>query len=199
MSAAVYTQTSDCEVEVNGLLTYDRAVIKVPVAAIAQAQKSLYLPMPTIRVLVPSAETSPQPWSFTIKAPDTGWIRPEFDDSTWSRVKSGFGTKGTPGALVHTEWKTSDIWLRRAFELDSKPLHSPQLLIHHDEDAEFYVNGKLVAKLDGYMSAYGLIPLGRDAVGAFNPGRNAIAGHCHQTGGGQYIDAGLIDFVEKAE
>jgi hypothetical protein len=28
-SGAVYTQTTDCEIEVNGLLTYDRAVVKV--------------------------------------------------------------------------------------------------------------------------------------------------------------------------
>lgn len=51
----------------------------------------------------------------------------------------------------------------------------------------------------GFISACGLIPLGRDAVGAFKPGRNVLAVHCHQTRGGQYIDAGLIDFVEKAE
>ena len=30
LSAAVYTQTSDCEIEVNGLMTYDRKVIKIP-------------------------------------------------------------------------------------------------------------------------------------------------------------------------
>lgn len=29
LAAAVYTQTSDCEVEVNGLMTYDRAIIKI--------------------------------------------------------------------------------------------------------------------------------------------------------------------------
>ena len=28
-SAAVYTQTSDVEIEINGLLTYDRKVIKL--------------------------------------------------------------------------------------------------------------------------------------------------------------------------
>ena len=28
-SAAVYTQTTDCETELNGLMTYDRAVIKL--------------------------------------------------------------------------------------------------------------------------------------------------------------------------
>jgi len=29
LAAAIYTQTSDCEIEVNGLLTYDRAVLKL--------------------------------------------------------------------------------------------------------------------------------------------------------------------------
>lgn len=29
LAAAVYTQTSDCEVEVNGLMTYDRAIVKL--------------------------------------------------------------------------------------------------------------------------------------------------------------------------
>jgi hypothetical protein len=29
LGAAVYTQTTDVEIEINGLMTYDRAVIKV--------------------------------------------------------------------------------------------------------------------------------------------------------------------------
>ncbi len=29
LSAAVYTQTTDVEIEVNGLITYDRAVLKM--------------------------------------------------------------------------------------------------------------------------------------------------------------------------
>ncbi len=197
LSAAVYTQTTDCEVEVNGLMTYDREVIKLPVEAVAQAHKVLYQPLPTIKLLVPTAETAPQAWSYTTKAPDSAWTGSEFNDSAWSRGDSGFGTSSTPGALVHTEWKTGDIWLRRAFELDSKAPQSPQLTIHHDEDAEIYINGKLVSKLDGYTTGYGLIPLGPDAARALKPGRNVLAVHCHQTAGGQYIDVGLVDFVEK--
>lgn len=42
ISAAIYTQTTDVEVETNGLMTYDRAVIKMPVAALHEAHKKLY-------------------------------------------------------------------------------------------------------------------------------------------------------------
>ncbi|SDK22470.1 Glycosyl hydrolases family 2, TIM barrel domain [Catalinimonas alkaloidigena] len=42
LSAAVYTQTTDVEVEVNGLMTYDRKVIKVPEAKLKQVHEKLY-------------------------------------------------------------------------------------------------------------------------------------------------------------
>ncbi|MBA7597272.1 Beta-galactosidase [subsurface metagenome] len=44
LSAAVYTQTTDVESEVNGQLTYDRAVIKMDVEKVAAANRELYLP-----------------------------------------------------------------------------------------------------------------------------------------------------------
>jgi len=40
-SAAVYTQTTDCEGEVNGLLTYDRKVVKVNESAVKQKNQEL--------------------------------------------------------------------------------------------------------------------------------------------------------------
>ena len=40
-SAAVYTQTTDCEVEVNGLMTYDRKVIKVDVERVEKINKKI--------------------------------------------------------------------------------------------------------------------------------------------------------------
>lgn len=39
LSAAVYTQTSDVEIEVNGLMTYDRAIIKMDTRRIADANR----------------------------------------------------------------------------------------------------------------------------------------------------------------
>jgi hypothetical protein len=45
LSAAVYTQTTDVEIEVNGLMTYDRAMVKMDAKKITAANKSLYQAM----------------------------------------------------------------------------------------------------------------------------------------------------------
>jgi len=42
LSAAVYTQTTDVEIEVNGLMTYDRAIIKMNPEQIAKANRALH-------------------------------------------------------------------------------------------------------------------------------------------------------------
>ena len=42
LSAAVYTQTTDVEVETNGIMTYDRKVIKIPVDTLNALHRPLY-------------------------------------------------------------------------------------------------------------------------------------------------------------
>ncbi len=42
LSAAIYTQTTDCEVECNGLMTYDRKVVKVQEDKLKSAAQKLY-------------------------------------------------------------------------------------------------------------------------------------------------------------
>lgn len=44
LSAAVYTQTTDVEIETNGLMTYDRKVMKIPVDKLNQIHSKLYNP-----------------------------------------------------------------------------------------------------------------------------------------------------------
>jgi len=41
LSAAIYTQTTDVEIEVNGYLTYDRAVEKIDFARVRDAHEGL--------------------------------------------------------------------------------------------------------------------------------------------------------------
>jgi len=42
LSAAIYTQTTDVEVETNGLMTYDRKVIKVPETKLKAVTQKMY-------------------------------------------------------------------------------------------------------------------------------------------------------------
>ena len=42
IAAGVYTQTTDVEIEINGLMTYDRRVIKIPAETLNKLHQSLY-------------------------------------------------------------------------------------------------------------------------------------------------------------
>jgi len=199
LAAAVYTQTTDVEIEVNGMMTYDRAMLKPDAKKAAAAAKRLYLPPPIVKTIVPTSQQKAQQWRYTTSKPGAGWEKSGFDDSTWKSGPGGFGTKDTPGTVVRTEWNSADIWIRRTFELADSKLDRTHLSIHHDEDAEVYINGQLVAELKGYTTNYAQIALDAKALKALKPGANCIAVHCHQVQGGQYIDVGLVSVVEQTE
>ncbi|RMF39081.1 MAG: glycoside hydrolase family 2 [Planctomycetota bacterium] len=131
-------------------------------------------------------------WRYTLRRPDARWHQPSFDDSTWQEGWGGFGTRDTPGARVGTVWATRDIWLRKQFELDRIP-ERPALLIHHDEDAQVFLNGHRVAEFAGYVTEYRVVPLDDAARAHLRVGKNVMAVHCRQTGGGQFIDVHLVD------
>jgi hypothetical protein len=193
LSAAVYTQITDVETEANGLLTYDRAVIKVDEARVAAANRGDFSRVPQAVEVVPTSQKEGLAWRYTLQKPAEGWFKADFDDTTWKEGVGGFGTKGTPGAVVRTVWKTDDIWLRREFVLPKGPFTDLHLSLHHDEDAEVYLNGVLATKVPGFTTDYEEVRISPKARAALRPGKNVIAIHCKQTKGGQYIDAGLVD------
>ena len=194
LSAAVYTQTSDVEVEVNGLMTYDRAVIKPDEVRVRAAVDALFTPAPIVRTVLETSYDTPARWRYTTSAPSPGWTDPAFDDASWMSGPGGFGAKNTPGSAVRTEWRTADIWLRRTFQLAAVPAH-PHFLLHHDEDAEVYVNGVLALSVTGYTQDYQIETASADLRSLLKSGANTLAVHCHQTTGGQYIDVGIVDVV----
>lgn len=132
-------------------------------------------------------------WRHTFEKPPADWYAVDFNDSGWKQGPAGFGARGTPGARVRTVWNTPDIWARREFTLPEGALGELRLLIHHDEDAEVYINGLPAATLWGYTTEYEVVEMNPEARGALKPGVNILAVHCHQTGGGQYIDVGIVE------
>ncbi len=193
LSAVVYTQITDVETECNGLLTYDREVVKPDMERLLAVNTGHLDNIPQVYVIVPSAAENKSIWRYTLEKPADGWFKPDFDDSHWNQGPGGFGTRETPGAVVGTEWHSSDIWIRREFDLPQATLTNPQLLLHHDDDAEVYLNGILAVTETGYVGEYKGFPISPEAQKALKPGKNMIAIHCHQHSGGQFIDAGITD------
>ena len=130
-------------------------------------------------------------WEFTYTQPADNWFEIAFADSKWRKGRSGFGSPGTPGSKVRTPWHSSDIWLRRDFRFDTIP-GKLTLKIHHDEDAEVYLNGKQIKTFKGYLKQYTEIDVTDECLDVLQTGRNTLAIHCKQTEGDQYIDAGLV-------
>ena len=189
ISACVYTQITDVETESNGLMTYDRAVVKVDIPTVAAANEGHFPPVTTV---VPTAQRQPVLWRYTTAQPPADWMQPGFDDSGWKTGPAGFGTAGTPGAVVRTEWNTPDIWIRRTFTLPAGSRKGLEFMVHHDEDVQIYLNGVLAASETGYISDYEELPMTPAGRAALRPGINTLAVHCHQTTGGQYADVGMV-------
>jgi len=155
------------------------------------------IPKPTKSVtVVPTSEREPITWRYTTQAPANNWFKPGFDASSWKEGPGGFGTKGTPGAVVRTEWSTPEIWLRREFVMPEGNWEDLKFRMHHDEDAEVYVDGILASQVPGYVTDYEPVRIKTKAKESLKPGRHMLAVHCRQTGGGQYIDVGLVDLQE---
>jgi len=191
LSAVVYTQITDVETECNGLLTYDREVIKVDLDRASAANRGDFSAAAVLSEVVPTARKEGVAWRYRVDPPADGWPRPNFDDSAWKEAPGGFGTRDTPGAVVRTEWSGRDIWLRRGFALDGADAANLVLLVNHDDAAEVYLNGVLAAKLNAYENEYQEVAIAPEARAALKPGKNVLAVHCHQNGGGQFIDVGL--------
>lgn len=208
LCAAIYTQTTDVETEINGVMTYDRDIIKFNSARMHAANKALVESQPvaqTYVTIVPTARDAvrsmknPPEWKVTFTEPAKGWNEAFFDDATWLPLRGGFGSKGTPGTegLIGTIWETPDIWLRRNLATGPTQPIPTHITIHHDEDAEVWLDGRKIASVTGYTTGYTRIPVPDDLHTWYRAGKHLLTVHCRQTSGGQYIDVGLCALVKK--
>lgn len=204
LAGCVYTQTTDVEAEINGLITYDRKVVKFDPAALAavhdrvRAKAALGLVPTVAKEVFPKRDPNPRAWAYTFDAPAADWFRPAFDDAAWKRSAGGFGgggiEKAHAAAKVATPWTTKALWVRRHFAWDDAPAKIVEAVVEmfHDEDAEVYLNGERILAVTGYTTDY--VPFGIDAEAfakAVRKGDNVLAVKVVQTVGGQFFDLGL--------
>ncbi len=196
LSAAVYTETTDVETELNGFSTYDRKVCKPDVRRMQAAIASVNQ-VSNYTVVLATSQASGQTWRYTNSTPPTNWFAVSYNDATWSNGLAGFGAGNPPNTtgILRTPWSTADIWLRRTFNpgsLTASQISNLVFSVYHDEDVEIYLNGVLAGSATGYNTDYGIITMNAAGkVALLTNANNVLAVHCHQTGGGQYIDVGL--------
>ena len=179
-------------------MLYDRGVWQ-KWAKRDQTKAANWAPMPRppkVVTVVPAADTAQVQWRYTVSRPESNWAATAFDDAGWKESAAGFGAGDPPGSVVRTPWNTADIWVRRQVEMPA-PSAKLQLWLHHDEDAEVFINGVLAARVRGYSTSYEPIPILPAGLAALKAGKNCVAIHCHQTTGGQYLDAGFVEVIEN--
>jgi WD40 repeat protein/tetratricopeptide (TPR) repeat protein/energy-coupling factor transporter ATP-binding protein EcfA2 len=145
-----------------------------------------------VGTLVPTSEQEGAKWSFTTTKPADLWTRPDFNDSSWQVGVGAFGA--VDFGLARTAWTTPDIWLRRRFEFEqAKNVESRYLLrVNCDDNAEVFLNGKPLARKEGYTELkYVILELEPHVRDQFVQGTNTLAVHCLNTIGTGYIDVGL--------
>lgn len=147
--------------------------------------------------VVPTSKHKEQSWRYTFTRPANNWFMPSFNDDSWKTGPGGFGNKGTPNSVDRTPWHTNEIWLRRAFVLPDRPFTQLRLQIHADDYADIYLNGVLAAKVTQFTPDYQLFAIGEEARKTLRPGANLLAVTCRDTGGGRYIDVGLVEAKPK--
>lgn len=190
LSASIYTQLTDVETETNGVLTYDR-IPKAEAAAMRKINAFQFI-APTYQVILSTSEAEAQDWKYTTDKPAGNWNKASFDDAAWLTGKGGFGKVRNWG---NTPWNTSDIWMRKTFNvgnLTAAQLDDLVIRILHDDQAEVFVNGVAAYNGHGFRGDYenrGLNPDARHSI-KLNAA-NIIAIHCHKKNAGQYIDAGI--------
>lgn len=183
-------------------LLYDKALWQ-KYASRDNTKASGWAPMPNpaataYKTIVPNAKDDDKiKWEYTTAKPADNWFQADFKPNGWKEGVAGFGALNPPGSVVRTNWSTDDIWLRREFTLAENPSGELTLTLHHDEDAQIYINGVLATTVAGFIEEYEHVPINPKAAQALHAGRNTFAVHCHQTRGGQYIDVGIAAEVKK--
>ncbi len=183
LSAAVYTQITDVEGEVNGLMTYDREISKMPLEDLRASNLMLQQPVPKIKEILPNAQRAGQIWSYTTDTLQIAkeWFAEDFDDSSWKKGKGGFGNVAPHrGAVIGTNWDTKDIWIRRTVELTAEDIAHPEQLFmdfYYDENIDVYFNGTLACSLRKGTNSYVVGSLTPEVFMALRIGLNCIAAH----------------------
>lgn len=203
LCASVYTQTTDVEIEANGMVSYDREVKKLDSEKVKAINESI-INLGALNVIAKTAlaDDTPQ-WQFTFDKPGDDWATSSTESGDWQTSAAGFGklTKRIYGK-VGTPWSTDDIWIRREVTLPAGTNPADvRIIACFADSAEFYINGVKAAEQKTYVTGYKPMEISKEAQATMKAGEKLVfAVHCHKDPKGdkdigQYVDAGLLQLA----
>lgn len=137
LAAAIYTQTTDVEGEVNGLMTYDRDSIKISTHLMRILNTPLYNEIQQSGVLFESSEISPQNLLISRQSP--------FHQADENKINlSGFSTIRGPVKINPND----QFWILKKFDV-AQAAKGLQLRICGSGDVRIFLNGNIV--VDKYI------------------------------------------------
>ncbi|MBA2563337.1 MAG: DUF4965 domain-containing protein [Chitinophagaceae bacterium] len=146
------------------------------------------------KAVVPASDEKGYDATYTETAPHESWIKPAFDDSKWKRGTAPFGDNRTTSKTL---WLTKDLWMRRTFTVNNSDFSKLFLKLQHDDDVEVYLNGEEVYKTKGWTSKFLYLPISDAIANKIKKGKNILAIHVQNTGGGAWLDAGIVEEPKK--
>lgn len=142
------------------------------------------------QTILATADEKPYSFSYTETAPKKDWNKPNFDASAW---KSGQAPFGDRFSQAETEWKSNHLWALRNFQFNEELPKTLYLKINHDDNVEVYLNGVELLKKEGFTDRkYIYVPIKGAALKSLKKGNNVLAVYIQNTGGGQWLDLGLV-------
>lgn len=207
LNAAVYTQISDVEIEKNGLMTYDRKVLK-PSSPYSELKdcivECINLPQTDLKVktILSTAKDHKYTWRYTFDNVPRHWFEKGFNDSEWKSGLAAFGSMNAPNdKLIGTKWNTNSIHMRRWFylgDLSQEVIDNLKFKVFHDDDIVIYLNGVPAANKGGYGMSYTNVDISQDALATLKPNSwNLLAVEGRQGSGEQIMDVGLSVIVAE--
>ncbi|GGF30911.1 beta-galactosidase [Echinicola rosea] len=193
LSAAIYTQTTDVEGEVNGLMTYDREVVKLDPSKVKEWIAPLYRPWWKKHDLLMDSEHHPSEWKVVGQEPKQGWQNADFEDENWEMKAAPFSGSDNPFLPPASAWKGKELYLRKEFYIQGAPKKLYLKYYAPKSRAMLYINGELVRILEdggGRKRHYTHVFMDR-AAKYLKPGRNIIAVKVAANPGEGAFDMGL--------
>jgi hypothetical protein len=146
------------------------------------------------RTILADGDTKPYAVKYTESQPAEGWENAGFDDKAW---KTGIAPFSNDAKEAKSLWKSHDIWVRRTFVYKkTTPINKLILNLHHDDDAQVYLNGDKINTSSGSNGGLMSVDIRGDVADKLKDGQNVLAIHCVNTGGGAWLDAGFADEVK---